>query len=580
MRPSLDPLRYALRALDEMAREQASVAPPPRVEDPQFSPHPVLRPMARDGAALSLRLFTDAVDDTTALVLGDAASHRFEPVPPRAATFFDAHAALMAANGEGDMVLGFPLVTFVQQGSARVAPLISRGGVLARWQLGQRAWELPRDASAGVPFPPPDALVIEVAGDESTYALHGGVWHFLFGFDGASLAAIGTAGRGGVSALVRAATRALETGSEDTEPDTTVESGPLTRDELHAFCEAASKRAAPSRALRCHPHGLLMLPPRGDPTSGLRSELRALLDERAPERGPLAVYLGAPAAPADERSVWTSGKVPPTPSQLAAARAFEGTQDLVAVCGPPGCGKTALLHHLTAQTVVACALGDVWTKAPSRTAPWPLVVTSTNNAAVDHALSPFVNAPAIPVALRLGNRRTLAEETASALASALDALQAPGEATLAEAREAFEALARPVRAHLRDRAATRKARDSRSARRQELERRAATLRETLAAAPEGAPPPVALPISMKRYGPSSSTWRPPRASRRSTSRARSRRSRARARGGHGPTRSARRGSSRCFEACRWRHRSARSTPRSHARTWRARRARWRPRSPS
>ncbi len=492
MRPSLDPLRYSLRALDEMAREQASVAPPPRVDAPQFSPHPVLRPMARDGAALSLRLFTDAVDDATALVLGDASSHRFEPIPPRAATLFDAHAALIARSGEDDMVLGFPLATFVQQGSARVAPLISRGGVRARWLLGQRPWELPRDASAGVPFSPPDALVIEVVGDESTYALHGGVWHFLFGFDGAALAQIGAAGRGGISALVRAATRALETGGEDIEPDATIESGPLTKDELHAFCDAAAKRAAPSRALRCHPHGLLMLPPRGDPTSGLRTELRALLDERAPERGPLAVYLGASAAPADEQSIWTSGKVPPTPSQLAAARAFEGTQDLVAVRGPPGCGKTALLHHVTAQTVVACALGDVWVKAPSRNAPWPLVVTSTNNAAVDHALSPFVNAPAIPVALRLGNRRTLAEETASALASAIDALQAPGEATLAEARDAFEALARPVRAHLRDRAATRKARGERSARRQQLEQRAATLRRTLAALPDGAPPPVAL----------------------------------------------------------------------------------------
>jgi len=496
MRPSLDPLRYSLRALDEMAREQASVAPPPRVDEPLFSPHPVLRPMARDGAALSLRLFTDADDDATALVLGDASSHRFDPIPARAATLFDAHAALIARNGEDDMVLGFPLVTFVQQGSTRVAPLISRGGVRARWMLGQRGWELPRDASAGVPFSPPDALEIEVAGDENTYALHGGVWHFLFGFDGATLARIGATGRRGTSALVRAATRALESGAEDVEPDTTIESGPLTKDELQAFCEAAATRAAPSRALRCHPHGLLLLPPRGDPTSGLRTELRALLDERAPERGPLAVYLGASAAPADEQSVWTSGKVPPTPSQLTAARAFEGTQDLVAVRGPPGCGKTALLHHVTAQTVVACALGDVWVKAPSRIAPWPLVVTSTNNAAVDHALSPFVNAPAIPVALRLGNRRTLAEETATALAFAIDALQAPGEATLVEAREAFEALARPVRAHLRDRAATRKARESRSARRRQLEQRAATLRqtlaETLAALPDGDPPPVGL----------------------------------------------------------------------------------------
>ena len=68
MPPSLDPLRYGLRALDEMAREQASVAPPRPTRAETFSPHPVLRPMAREGAALSLRLFTDAEDDASVLL--------------------------------------------------------------------------------------------------------------------------------------------------------------------------------------------------------------------------------------------------------------------------------------------------------------------------------------------------------------------------------------------------------------------------------------------------------------------------------------------------------------------------------
>ena len=446
-RPSRDPLRYGLRALEEMAREQASVAPPPRVLEEVFSPHPVLRPAARDGAALSLRLFTDAADDATDLVLGEASSHRFEPVPPRAASLFEAHAAVMASDGEDELVVGFPLAMFVQQGSPRVAPLFSRGGGRARWMLGENAWTLPSDARTGATLPPPDALVLEVSGDDVAYALHGGVWHALFGLEGDALAAIGAAARGGIGALVRAAMHALETGGEDADPDATFESAPLSRDELHAFCELASKRAVSSRALRCHPHGMVMLPPRGDPTSGLRTDLRALLEQPPPPpRGPLAVYLGATGAPVRERALWTSARVPPTPSQIAAARAFEGTDDLVAVCGPPGCGKTALLHHVTAQTVVACALGETWKAAPSRTAPWPLVVTSTNNAAVDHALAPFVSSPALPVALRLGNRRTLAEVTAEALEAVIRELERPGGATLAEARAEFEARARSIRA--------------------------------------------------------------------------------------------------------------------------------------
>lgn len=496
MRPSLDPLRYGLRALQEMAREQASVAMPPRVSSEHFAPHPVLRPLARDGAALSLRLFTGDEDDATALVLGAERSRRFDPIPPRAAPLFEAHASMLAHDGGDELILGFPLVTFVQHGGTRVAPLFSRAA-RARWQLGDAAWKVPALARVGAPLPPPDALVLEAREDpregDVPYALHGGIWHLLLGLDGATLAAIAAAGRRGAGPLVRAATLALGEDGEDALRDRAILEEPLTRDELCAFCHAVASRAAARRGLRCHPHGVAILPPRGDPTSGLQSELRALLEEPAPKRGPLAVYLGAPAAALRDRSVWACGSPRPTPSQLAAARAFEGTMDLVAVRGPPGCGKTALLHHVTAQTVVACALGETWVKTPDRTGrPWSLVVTSTNNNAVDHALAPFVRAPALPLALRLGNRHTLAEVTAEILARAIEALHAPGEGTLAEARAAFEARVRPVREYLRDRTETRKARESRAARREELETRAAAMREALSRTPEAACPAVTL----------------------------------------------------------------------------------------
>ena len=235
-----------------------------------------------------------------------------------------------------------------------------------------------------------------------------------------------------------------------------------------------------------------MLPPRGDPTSGLRSDLQAVLGETLPPRGPLAVYLGARAAPPRQAPIFTTGKVAPTPSQLAAARAFEGSEDLVAVCGPPGCGKTALLHHVAAQTIVACALGKRWTSAPSRAAAWSLVVTSTNNAAVDHALAPFVAGPGLPVGLRLGNRRALAESTGAALAAAIEELRTAGGVSLADARAAFEARAAPVRAFQREQEASHKSSATAAARRRTLERRAATLREELAQASDAPPPNVEL----------------------------------------------------------------------------------------
>jgi hypothetical protein len=498
MRPSLDSLRYGLRALDEMAREQASVAMPPRLEGATFEPHPRLRPPARDGAALSLRMFSDAADDATALMTAEAPSHTFAPIPARAAPLFEAHAALLAQGGEDELVLGFPLATFVQLGSTRVAPLFSRGGVRASWKMGETAWTSPAGARVDAQLMIPDRLVLEAGDSEDAYALHGGLWHLLFGFDGAAVTLISAAGSRGLGALVRAATHALVVGIEDASFDTEVKDGPLERAHLHAFCEAATARGATSRyALRCHPHGLAMLAPRGDPTSGLRRDLRELLEDVAPERGPLAVYLGAPGPPSRHGSEWTcSRSAPPTASQLAAARAFEGTSDLVAVRGPPGCGKTALLHHVAAQAVVARALDDTWVKPPGASAAaWALVVTSTNNAAVDHALAPFVRAPALslPLALRLGNRRTLTEGTAAQLAHAMEALSARGEASLKDARAVFETLARPVREHVQALATARQARDMDAAKKRNRDVRAATLREALARTPEDAPlPPVAV----------------------------------------------------------------------------------------
>ena len=467
-----------------MAREQASVAPPPRVASDVFSPHPVLRASARDGAAFSLRLFSDAPDDATSLILGDASSMRFDPIPARAAALFEAHATFKATEADDSLTLGFPLVTFLQQGSARAAPLFSLGGARARWLLGAKTWQVPAGARDGAPMPLPTALELE-RDEDATYALHGGVWHSLFGLDGAALASISRAagvsvGRlGGLAALVRAATRTLVAGGEVDEDEAGVATDALTETDVDALCEAATRRASASRGLRCFPHGLVMLPPRGDPTSSLRTDLRAIVGEAAPTRGPLAVYLGAPASPPRDEPVWSCGAIAPTASQLAAARAFEGTNDLVAVCGPPGCGKTALLHLVTAQTVVACALGGFWNEAPTRSVPWPLVVTSTNNAAVDQALAPFVGAPSIPLGLRLGNRRTLAETTTKALAVALEAVGRPGSLSLSEARAAFDDRAKPMRELHRARTAEKKTRDAAAARKGELGKRAVVLRALL-----------------------------------------------------------------------------------------------------
>lgn len=90
-------------------------------------------------------------------------------------------------------------------------------------------------------------------------------------------------------------------------------------------------------------------------------------------------------------------------------------------------------------------------RAARRRGPLPgrsLVVTSTNNAAVDHALAPFVSGPGLPVGLRLGSRHALAESAAAALTAAIEWLDTPSELSLADARAAFDARAATWRAFL------------------------------------------------------------------------------------------------------------------------------------
>lgn len=437
-----------------MARAEASVVAPPATVDPVFAPYPLLRAPQRDGAALSLRLFAEGPEDATAFVLRAAPSLTLSPIPPRAAALFEAHAAALGRGDDDALVVGFPLVTFVVHGQRRAAPLLLWRGARASWRAETRPWTLPPDARPGAPLSVPTGLVLHAPDpddDAPALELHAGLWRQLMDADGAGPGACTLPPDASPGRWVAAVQRWLTHGPDDAPDDTDpADEAPVTRAALVALVEAVHSRAPASLGLQAHPHALVMLLPRGDPTSGLRAELTALLRALPPQQGPLAVYLGAKGRPPHEAPVWAHAASPPTPSQLAAARVLEGSRDLVALCGPPGCGKTTLLHHLAAQAVVARALDDTWTKPPGAPCPWALVVVSTNNAAVDHALAPFVAGRPIPVGVRLGNRLTLARDTAEALRLARDALVAAQGPTLAEARAVFEAYARPVRGYLRD----------------------------------------------------------------------------------------------------------------------------------
>lgn len=155
-------------------------------------------------------------------------------------------------------------------------------------------------------------------------------------------------------------------------------------------------------------------------THGLQKDLRALLGEVAPRTGatPLGAYLlGTPPAADAGVHVGLRGPHPLTPEQRAVAdRALK--QRLVCAQGPPGTGKTELILNLAAHRITAQMAKATPGSPPALPQRGPLVVTSTNNRAVDNVIAPLsteLPPERLPLALRLGSRLVMQEVTVPTL---------------------------------------------------------------------------------------------------------------------------------------------------------------------
>ncbi|HYP89462.1 MAG TPA: AAA domain-containing protein, partial [Polyangiaceae bacterium] len=117
---------------------------------------------------------------------------------------------------------------------------------------------------------------------------------------------------------------------------------------------------------------------------------------------PLGAYLTGEAlqsGEAPQRALFPGPAL--SPSQRAAAEAFWGSS-LSAVQGPPGTGKTRLILHLCAEALVRQVEA---LSSPGRAAPELLLITSSNNRAVDNVLEPLSALEGLPLALRAGSRQ-------------------------------------------------------------------------------------------------------------------------------------------------------------------------------
>jgi hypothetical protein len=174
-----------------------------------------------------------------------------------------------------------------------------------------------------------------------------------------------------------------------------------------------------------------------------------------------------------------------TASQRSAAELALGSR-LAAVQGPPGTGKTELIQSLAAHALVERIEG--WQRGrPMREG--LMVVTSTNNRAVENAIDPLgvrIEDERLPLALRGGNQEVTRSITARELGRAIAWLSAQSAAgaldRLEEARGAFHRASEELRALT----ATQAARLRRESRLRELRRLLAAL------PPDPGPEAVAL----------------------------------------------------------------------------------------
>jgi hypothetical protein len=195
---------------------------------------------------------------------------------------------------------------------------------------------------------------------------------------------------------------------------------------VRRLLERASSRA------RVYPVGIVIDGTQAKTTWHLQREIETLIEGergRWKQRSPLGAYLtgqALPAAAAPQRALFPGPAL--SASQRAAAEAFWGSE-LCAVQGPPGTGKTRLILHLCAEALVRQA--EALLEGGSRAATEQLLITSSNNRAVDNVIEPLDPGQGLALALRAGSRQSSEQQLLVQLRRTLSWLKrAAGEPAL------------------------------------------------------------------------------------------------------------------------------------------------------
>lgn len=172
-----------------------------------------------------------------------------------------------------------------------------------------------------------------------------------------------------------------------------------------------------SSVAKAYDVGVLLDASRNRATFHVQRDIQAALDLLDPEleaslpaHAPLLAYLGRRRASGTRSPLLGRFRGQSlTDSQRAAGELFLGSH-LSAVQGPPGTGKTHLILGLAAEQLLTNTLALCEAKQPGQDL---LVVTSTNNRAVDNVIEPMSRqVSGLPLALRVGSREVMERLTA------------------------------------------------------------------------------------------------------------------------------------------------------------------------
>ncbi|HET9953545.1 MAG TPA: AAA domain-containing protein [Polyangiaceae bacterium] len=195
-------------------------------------------------------------------------------------------------------------------------------------------------------------------------------------------------------------------------------SGDSAVDCLERLYRAVARRCAGAGRNRCYPVAILVNNQRSRATFHVQRDLaeasERLTNGELPAESPLTIYMtgrspGLRAQPCYGR--WN--RAPLTDSQRTALELALGSP-FCAVQGPPGTGKTTLILNAVVEQWVQ-SLHEL--ARSGRPAERFLLVTSTNNRAVDNVVEPLSSGALAdcPLALRLGSREVTATQTRATL---------------------------------------------------------------------------------------------------------------------------------------------------------------------